>query len=128
MTIGDVAAKAGVSPRVLRYYEQQRLLDSTRTPAGHRRYDPSAVDRVRLIRLLFEAGLSSKAIRRVLPHVDSGESTPDLVRFLAGERARVQRQIADLLATRTNLDDVIDAATNPDHPCAASVRESADRR
>ena len=39
---GDVAAEAGVSTRVLRYYEQQRLLTSTRTPAGHRQYERSA--------------------------------------------------------------------------------------
>jgi DNA-binding transcriptional MerR regulator len=115
--IGDVAAAAGVSARVLRYYEQQGLLDSTRTPAGHRQYGASAVDRVRLIRLFYGAGLSSRAIREVLPHVDSGTTTPELVEFLTSERHRVERRISDLQTVRDNLDDVIDAAVNPHHPC-----------
>lgn len=120
MRIGDLAAAAGVSARVLRYYEEQRLLTSTRTPAGHRRYDAAAVERVRLIQLYFGAGLSSRTIRDVLPSVEAGEATPELVRLLTAERRRVQRQIPDLLAVRDNLDDVIDATVNPHHACAGA--------
>ncbi|MFD8867101.1 MerR family DNA-binding transcriptional regulator [Streptomyces sp. NPDC059590] len=43
--IGEVAAKAGVSVRALRYYEQQDLLHSSRNPGGQRRYPDGAVDR-----------------------------------------------------------------------------------
>jgi MerR family redox-sensitive transcriptional activator SoxR len=118
MKIGDVAARAGVSTRVLRYYEEQELLASTRTPAGHREYDESAVDRVRLIQIFFGAGLSSRAIREVLPSVDAGVATPDLAGFLAGERERVDRRISDLLAVRDRLDDVIDSMVNPHAACA----------
>jgi MerR family redox-sensitive transcriptional activator SoxR len=115
--IGDVAAEAGVSTRVLRYYEQQRLLSSTRTSAGHRQYEKTAVDRVRLIQHFYGAGLSSKAIREVLPSVDAGVAGPELLEFLVAERGRVERQIAELLTVRDRLDQVIDAAANPRHDC-----------
>ncbi len=36
MRIGEVAAEAGVSTRVLRYYEQQHLLTSARTGTSAR--------------------------------------------------------------------------------------------
>ncbi|MFF5567835.1 MerR family transcriptional regulator [Streptomyces sp. NPDC012623] len=120
MRIGEVAARAGVSTRVLRYYEQQRLLVSTRTPAGHRQYEEAAVERVRLIQLFYGAGLSSKAIREVLPCVDAGERSPVVVELLAAERRRVERRISDLLTVRDRLDDVIDAAVDPHYDCAAA--------
>jgi DNA-binding transcriptional MerR regulator len=34
MRLGDIATEAGVSTRVLRYYEQQQLPTSTRTRQG----------------------------------------------------------------------------------------------
>jgi DNA-binding transcriptional MerR regulator len=52
MRIGDLAAKAGVSVRSLRYYEEQGLLAATRTASGQRTYDAEAVDRVRLVQEL----------------------------------------------------------------------------
>ncbi|MEW1721042.1 MerR family transcriptional regulator [Streptomyces sp. NPDC093109] len=121
MRIGDVAAAAGVSTRVLRYYEQQRLLTSARTPAGHRTYESSAVERVRLIQLFYRAGLSSRTIREVLPCVDTGEAAPELLTLLASERQRVERQISDLFTVRDRLDMVIEATTDPDYDCAAAL-------
>ncbi|MFE3826650.1 MerR family transcriptional regulator [Streptomyces sp. NPDC059092] len=117
MRIGEVAAEAGVSTRVLRYYEQQQLLASTRTPAGHREYESTAVERVRLIQLLYGAGLSSRTIRGVLPCVEAGEATPELLQLLATERQRTEQQISSLLTARDRLDDVIEATVNPHHDC-----------
>lgn len=72
MRIGEVAAAAGVSTRALRYYEEQRLLTSERSPSGQRHYPEQAVDRVRLTQRLYGAGLGSKAIVELLPCVHSG--------------------------------------------------------
>ncbi|MFI5897699.1 MerR family DNA-binding transcriptional regulator [Actinoplanes sp. NPDC051513] len=38
MRIGDLSAATGASTRSLRYYEEQGLLTSTRTPGGQRVY------------------------------------------------------------------------------------------
>ncbi|GAA2267529.1 hypothetical protein GCM10010145_47520 [Streptomyces ruber] len=74
MRIGEVAEKAGVSVRALRYYEEQDLLRADRSPGGQRHYPDTAVARVRLIQQLYAAGLPSKVVRQVLPCVDSGEA------------------------------------------------------
>jgi len=115
--IGEVAAKAGVSVRALRYYEEQDLLDAHRGSGGQRQYPDSAVARVRLIQQLYAAGLPSRTVRQVLPCVDTGEATPALLEQLAAERDRIDRQITDLLSVRDRLDGVIATANDPDAEC-----------
>lgn len=57
MKIGELAAATDTSVRLLRYYEEQGLLESHRLDSGHRRYDGDAPDVVRRIRSLLDAGL-----------------------------------------------------------------------
>ena len=113
ISIGDLAAQAGVSTRALRYYEQQGLLSAARSGGGQRRYPDSATDRVRLIRDLYAAGLPSRAVAVVLPCVDARVSTEELTTLLHAERARIKQQISDLTESLTRLDDVITIATVP---------------
>ncbi|MFK0154768.1 MerR family transcriptional regulator [Streptomyces sp. NPDC090493] len=117
MRIGEVAAKAGVSVRSLRYYEQHGLLHATRNPGGQRQYPDDAVERVRLIQQLYAAGLPSRTIRDVLPFADSGHASPELLDLLAAERDRIDRQMADLRSVRDRLDDMITEARKPDTDC-----------
>lgn len=107
MRIGEVAARAGVSVRALRYYEEQGLLVSERSAGGQRHYPPEAVDRVRFIQNLYAAGLGSKAVLRILPCMEHGVLTDEMHERLLAERARVQAQLDELTATRDKLDDVI---------------------
>jgi DNA-binding transcriptional MerR regulator len=111
MRIGELAARTGVSVRALRYYEEQGLLDSERSPSGQRHYPDSAVDRVQLIQQLYTAAVPSKSIRDLLPCVVNGEATPELLNRLSAERDRIERQIGDLVSARHRLDTVIAAAT-----------------
>ncbi|OLF18215.1 MerR family transcriptional regulator [Actinophytocola xanthii] len=113
MRIGELADRTGVSVRSLRYYEDQGLLVPTRTAGGHRTYPETALDRVIRIQELYAAGLNSAKIFDILPcmrDVDgrpSERATPRLVDRLRAERARIDRQIAELRRTRDVLDDVI---------------------
>jgi DNA-binding transcriptional MerR regulator len=105
--IGEVAAAAGVSVRALRYYEEQGLLVSERSPSGQRQYEESAVARVRLVQLLYAAGLSSKDIVEFLPCMHTSVATPAMLDRLTDQRSRIDRQIAELTEARSRLDDVI---------------------
>ncbi|MFF0430191.1 MerR family transcriptional regulator [Streptomyces sp. NPDC004520] len=117
MRIGELARRSGVSERSLRYYEQQGLLLSERTPGGHRSYGEWAVDRVIRIQALYAAGLNSRKIALLLPcmrDADGGpteRTTGELVEELTVERDRIDRMILDLVRSRDVLDEVIDAAT-----------------
>ncbi|GAA2904306.1 MerR family transcriptional regulator [Nonomuraea rubra] len=111
MRIGELAAKTGVSVRALRYYEEQRLLTSERSPSGQRVYADSAVDRVWMIQHLYAAGLPSRSIEPLMPCVISGEVTPELLERLRAERQRIEDRIDDLVKTRERLDSILSVAS-----------------
>ncbi|QIS07547.1 MerR family transcriptional regulator [Nocardia brasiliensis] len=73
MHIGELAHRTGVAAHLLRYYEQQNLLHPQRQSNGYRIYPEHAVERVRQIRGLLEAGLSTQLIGQILPCVRGPE-------------------------------------------------------
>ncbi|MEU0673997.1 MerR family transcriptional regulator [Streptomyces sp. NPDC006172] len=120
MRIGELARRTGVTTRALRYYEEQNLLTAERSGSGQRHYAEDAVDRIHLIRRLYAAGLSSKAIAELTPCVIDGKATPELLQRLAAERDHLDRRIADLITARDRLDSVIGGASSDMHtgtPC-----------
>ncbi len=67
MRIGELARRAGVSERMLRYYEQESLLQPVRTESGYRDYGAAEIQCVQRIRILSAAGLKIETIRILLP-------------------------------------------------------------
>lgn len=125
MRIGELAHRAGVSTRALRYYEEQGLLASERTDSAQRVYPESAVERVQLIQQFFTAGLPSRTIVQLLPCVDSGHSSPEVFEMLDAERKRITAAMADLAAARDALDSIIDIANHPTPEHCPALRDPA---
>lgn len=124
MRIGDVAHRAGVSTRALRYYEEQGLLHSERTLSGQRTYPKSAIERVKLIQQFFTAGLSSRTVLQLLPCVDTGQASPEAFDLLTAERDRITTAMADLAAARDALDQMIHIAHHPTPEHCPALRET----
>ncbi|WP_328498896.1 MerR family transcriptional regulator [Streptomyces sp. NBC_00414] len=104
MRIGELAAQAGASPRQVRFYETKGLISSTRGPNNYRDYSETTLGRVRQIRELLNAGLSTQAIRGILPCLESPRDpivfegvTSETVAALERERDRLTERI-DILA------------------------------
>ena len=114
MRIGELSRRTGVNTHQLRYYEAQGLLAADRGTNGYREYDEDAVLRVKQIRHLLGAGLSSEDIAYLLPCA-VGEA-PELLgcpELLTAMRSRLQRlndQMERLARSRDALTDYIDAA------------------
>ncbi|GAA0312372.1 MerR family transcriptional regulator [Kineococcus aurantiacus] len=66
MRIGQLSRRTGVSTRMLRYYEQQRLLSPRRGANGYREYAEADVERIEQISHLVRAGLGTRLVRAVL--------------------------------------------------------------
>jgi DNA-binding transcriptional MerR regulator len=62
MAIPRLAERVGVTPRVLRYWEEQQLISPTREH-GKLRYSPRDLAIAALIRILLEAGTGVEGIR-----------------------------------------------------------------
>ncbi|MEV0208059.1 MerR family transcriptional regulator [Streptomyces sp. NPDC050788] len=105
--IGEVARAAGVSTRAVRYYEQQGLLTSERSPSGQRLYRQDAVTLVRFFQQMYAAGLTSRRIAELLPCWDSGHTDAEQRAMLRAERDRIQAKVDDLQAALDRLDEVI---------------------
>jgi DNA-binding transcriptional MerR regulator len=88
LTIGELARRAGVTVKTVRFYSDRGLLpEADRSSGGHRRYGPQALDRLRLIRSLRALDLPVPEVSRVLEPADGLDS--------ALEDA-VARQLAEL--------------------------------
>ena len=66
MKIGELADRTGIPTRMLRYYEQQGLLESERSTNGYRAYTEADVERASRVRGLIQSGLSTRMTRVVL--------------------------------------------------------------
>ncbi|MEC3977541.1 MerR family transcriptional regulator [Amycolatopsis sp. H20-H5] len=109
MKIGEVAQRAGVSVRALRYYEEQGLLSPERTASGQRRYTEDTVEVVRLFQQFYAAGLSSRAIATLLPCVNNGHTTTTQRRMLHADRDRLATRVEEMTHTLHRLDQLIAA-------------------
>ncbi|MDX3853103.1 MerR family transcriptional regulator [Streptomyces sp. AK02-01A] len=125
MRIGELADRAGVSTRALRYYEEQGLLRPQRTASGQRVYPESAVDRVGLIQQLYTAGLGSRLMATLLPAIDARHVGPQLLDRVLDERVRIRAKVAELQEAGRRLDVLINLATHPDtESCPSSLDQS----
>jgi DNA-binding transcriptional MerR regulator len=67
LRIQEAAAEAGLTPRSVRYYEEQGLLRPARSTGDYRLYDDSDVERLRFIKgLRDDAGFSLAEIAQLL--------------------------------------------------------------
>lgn len=105
MLIGDVAARAGVSIKTLRYYEDVGVIDkAARTPSGYRDYDEDVLERLRFVRSAQAVGLTLGEIREVVAFRERGESPCAHVLELIDTRAaEVDRRIRELRSLRREL-------------------------
>ncbi|NJP65468.1 MerR family transcriptional regulator [Streptomyces spiramenti] len=127
MRIGELAGRTGVSVRSLRYYEDQRLLASSRSAGGQRTYDEEQVERVHFIQRLYAAGISSRTIAELLPCLErpSEENSGKAQARLAEEREKLARHIAELGRTLESLDALIAAAGTCHHHLPGTSTEPA---
>ena len=104
-TITELAREFDVTPRAIRFYEDQGLLAPTRAGAGGRQRVYTLRDRTRLKLTLRgkRLGLSLSEVRDLVDMYESPSDTvPQLERFLqvlAGHRATLERQLEDLQVT-----------------------------
>jgi len=104
--IGELSRRTGIPTRMLRYYEQQGLLDSERAQNGYRSYDEADVDQAMRVRGLIQSGLSTRMARVVLDlerRCDADDPpvcTRALAEELAAELVAIQSRLSCLQRSR----------------------------
>lgn len=105
MRIGELAARAGVPPRTIRFYEKSGILPlPARTPGGYRQYDDSAPARLQFVRSGQALGLSLAEIAEILTIREQQGPPCDHVReLLTRHVCDLDRRIHELTALRDEL-------------------------
>src|SRR2546423_6866408 len=104
LTIGELAARSGVSQSALRFYEREGLIAARRTDGNQRRYPSVTLRRVALVQAGKAAGIPLERIRAALDTLPEGKPTErDWERLSRSRAADLDERIATLEAIRTRL-------------------------
>lgn len=94
MQIGDLAAKAGVTPRTIRYYEELGIVEpEERTAGGFRLYSEAQLRRLQIVQSLKDLGFGLEHIRAFFNLKHCSESGGGLARVLVEHLAEQERRI-----------------------------------
>ena len=97
MTIGEFAARAGVTARTIRHYEQIGMLARpARSAAGYRLYRAADLERIGQIRALVQLGVS---LRQVGPLLEAG----DPAQLIQAQLVVTERELQRLSQMRDKL-------------------------
>ena len=103
LTIGRVAAAAGVNVETIRYYQRRGLMAEPDKPSrGQRRYAADAVSRLRFIKRAQVLGFTLEEIVSLLT-LDEAHACAETRELAALKLQGIDRRLADLKAMRKGL-------------------------
>ena len=121
-TVSEIANRSGFAASAIRFYESQGLITATRTSGGQRRFERQMLRRLAFIRAARNVGLSLEEVADALAKLpDSRTPTrADWAGLSKTWRARLDDQIAGLMALRDNLASCIGCGCLSLKRCAIS--------
>ena len=121
MNIGEAAAASGVTPKMIRHYEDIGLIrEAARTESGYRTYGPKDIATLSFIRRSRDLGFPIAQIRTLLALWQDRDRASADVKQVAGEhidelRAKM-RQLQEMVATLEHLSANCQGDDRPDCP------------
>jgi MerR family redox-sensitive transcriptional activator SoxR len=88
LSIGEVAERTGLATSAIRYYEKIGLLDEPPRSAGRRYYDPAILQRLSLILMARDAGLSLDEIQVLVNRFPEGTRPEERWRTVAPRKLK----------------------------------------
>ena len=127
LTIGQVAAQAGVNKETIRYYQSLGLVPEPHRPPGSvRRYGPATVARLHFIKRSQELGFTLAEVRKLLLLEDGQDC--GRTRKLAEEKlAVIHDRIADLGRMQRLLESLIRQCRRGKRPTSCPIIETLSR-
>lgn len=127
MNIGQAAARAGLSPKMVRHYESLGLLPPVaRTDSGYRRYGAREMHTLRFIRHARALGFSMAEITDLLKLWQNRQrASADVKRIALAHVAELDRKMAELSAMRATLQHLVQGCHGDDRPDCPILDELA---
>jgi DNA-binding transcriptional MerR regulator len=106
LTIGELARRAGLSAKTVRFYEDQGLIPRQRSASNYRLYSEADVARLQLVRRSRLLGLGLPATKALLQRAlseDCAAFGEELLGSIDTQLQAVERQLTELQALRDEL-------------------------
>jgi len=113
MLIGEVCRQADCTPRTVRHYEAEKIIDPIAvTQSGRRRYSKDTVSIIRTARLLKRLGYSLKDIRKIINLTKSRDTkhrrlTKRIRKMLSESLSSIDSELELLTASRCKIADLL---------------------
>lgn len=131
MNIGEASKGSGVSPKMIRYYEQTGLIPKiARRESGYRDYDETDVHRLRFIRRARDLGFTVEQIGELLLlWSDRSRASADVKALALSHVAALRAKVAEIegmIATLETLAQSCHGDGRPDCPIIEGLEHGTD--
>nr|WP_309502660.1 Cu(I)-responsive transcriptional regulator [uncultured Roseovarius sp.] len=127
MNIGDAAARTGLPPKTIRYYEEIGLIRPARGNSGYRDFSDADVHKLAFLGRARALGFSIEDCRTLLGlYEDESRSSADVKRLARSHLTQIEDKIAALQSMRATLSHLVDACAGDERPDCPILRDLAD--
>ncbi len=117
MNISDVAARAGLPAKTIRYYEEIGLIKPLRGANGYRAFRDSDVHKLAFLGRARALGFPIENCRALLAlWEDKSRASADVRAIARDHLHQIEAKIADLSAMRDTLSDLVRTCAGNDRP------------
>lgn len=117
MNIGEVAERAGLPAKTIRYYEDIGLVRPQRGENGYRSFRESDLHKLAFLARARALGFSIEDCRTLLAlYEDEGRASADVKQVAEDHLNRIDEKIAQLQGMRRTLSDLVHACHGDDRP------------
>lgn len=120
LTVGKLAAHAGVSANAVRFYEREGLMEPpAKTANGYRLYDAQALQRLRFIKQAQHCGFTLAEIQSLLQLKTASSCCNEVRTKVVEKKLALEARIKAMQAMSRALDQLIADCSNDDQPTEA---------
>ena len=118
MLIGELATRAGVTPKTVRYYERLGLIKASRRSSGYRDFDETSLSVIQTIRSAQRLGIKLSEMDEIIALIrDRQRPCAKVQSAINAKRRKVAEQIAALRDFDEFLARLQDVGESDDAPC-----------
>ncbi len=117
MNIAEVSTRAGLPSKTIRYYEEIGLVRPKRRANGYRAFAETDIHKLAFIGRARSLGFSIDDCRKLLAlYEDRERASADVKRLAQSHLAEIEGKIAELLAMRAALSDLMAHCAGDERP------------
>jgi Cu(I)-responsive transcriptional regulator len=126
MNISEVAKKAGLPAKTIRYYEDIGLIAPARGANGYRDFSDVDVHKLAFLARARALGFSIEDCRTLMAlYEDSSRASADVKQLAKGHLDQIDQKIAQMQAMRDTLADLVSSCAGDDRPDCPILRDLA---